>query len=101
MMTISNTFSITAGIAQTKVANNNSDRTASADAIDRVSQIPTAAELSLQNSQSSERASNQPKDPDIPAEQIRVSVTTGESNIRGNLSPVQAAELYKSISKLL
>lgn len=101
MMTISNAFSVTAGIEQVKVAKQSSNRTAAAEIVDRSSQIPTAAELTRQNQQSVERSNNQPVDPDLPAEQIRVSVTTGQSNIRGNLSPMQAADLYEQISKLL
>jgi hypothetical protein len=101
MMTISNAFSVTAGIEQVKVAKQSSNRTAAANVIDKSSQIPTAAELTLQNQQSVDRANNQPSDPNLSAEQIRVSVSTGQSNIRGNLSPVQAAELYEQISKLL
>lgn len=100
-MIISNSIPVTAGIEQTKVAKNQAARTESAQIIDKQSQIPTAAELSVINTESTERANNQPEDPQIAAEQIRVSVTTGESNIRGNLSPVKAAEIYETISKLL
>ena len=100
-MNISNSIPVTVGIEQTKVTNQEVARTQSAQIIDRSSQIPTAAELSVINSDSTERANNQPEDPKIAAEQIRVSVTTGESNIRGNLSPVKAAEIYETISKLL
>lgn len=100
-MIISNSIPVTAGIEQTKVAKNQATRTDAAEIIDRKSQIPTAAELSLKNAESTQRANNQPKDPEINAEQIRVSVTTGQSNIRGNLSPVKAAEIYETISKLL
>lgn len=100
-MIISNSIPVTAGIEQTKVATNQAARTESAQIIDKQSQIPTAAELSVINAESTERANNQPEDPQIAAEQIRVSVTTGESNIRGNLSPVKAAEIYETISKLL
>lgn len=100
-MIISNSIPVTAGIEQAKVATNQAARTESAQIIDKQSQIPTAAELSVINAESTERANNQPEDPQIAAEQIRVSVTTGESNIRGNLSPVKAAEIYETISKLL
>lgn len=100
-MNVTNSIPVTAGIEQTKVTRQEVTRTPSAQIIDRQSQIPTAAELSVINAESTERANNQPKDPEIAAEQIRVSVTTGESNIRGNLSPVKAAEIYETISKLL
>lgn len=100
-MNVTNSIPVTAGIEQTKVTRQEVARTPSAQIIDRQSQIPTAAELSVINAESTERANNQPKDPEIAAEQIRVSVTTGESNIRGNLSPVKAAEIYETISKLL
>jgi len=100
-MKVTNSIPVTAGIEQTRVSNQSIPRTESAQIIDKTSQIPTASELSSINAASTERANNQPKDPEISAEQIRVSVTTGQSNIRGNLSPVRAAEIYAQISKLL
>jgi len=32
---------------------------------------------------------------------VRVSTTTGQSDIRGNLSPVQAAKIYEKIARLI
>lgn len=93
-------IAVTAGIEQTKVASTKA-RPAQVEIIDKKSQIPTAAELTQNNTDNINKANNQPTDPNIPAEQIRVSVTTGESNLRGNLSRGQAAEIYKQISKLL
>lgn len=100
-MNVTNSIPVTAGIEQTKVTRQEVARTDAAQTIDKQSQIPTAAELSQVNAQSTERANNAPSNPTISAEQIRVSVTTGQSNIRGNLSPVKAAEIYETISKLL
>lgn len=100
-MNVTNSIPVTAGIEQTKVTRQDVTRTDAAQALDRQTQIPTAAELSLNNAESTERANNSPTNSTIAAEQIRVSVTTGQSNIRGNLSPVKAAEIYETISKLL
>lgn len=100
-MNVTNSISVTAGIEQTRVTRQNVTRTSAAQSLDRQSQIPTAAELSNINTQAEQRARTEPKDPEISAEQVRVSVTTGQSNIRGNLSPVKAAEIYETISKLL
>ncbi|NVK24263.1 MAG: hypothetical protein HWE10_04995 [Gammaproteobacteria bacterium] len=91
---------VTAGIEQTKVTSSSS-RTKQAEVIDKASQIPSAAALSRANESNIEKANNQPTDPQIASEQIRVSVTTGESNIRGNLSKGQATEIYKQISQFL
>ena len=93
-------IAVTAGIEQTKVTSKSS-RTTQTEVIDKASQIPTAAALSRANQSNTEKANNQPKDPEISSEQIRVSVTTGESNVRGNLSKGQAADIYKQIAQFL
>lgn len=99
-MSISN-FSVTAGIEQTKVASGALVRPKQAEVIDKVSQIPTAAELTEKHSQNVHISNNLPKDPNITSEQVRVTSTSGQSDIRGNLSPVQAAKIYEKISRLL
>ena len=100
-MNISQSLPVTAGIEQTRVAKQGDTRPQSAQVLDKTNQIPSAAEVSVQHAQSEQRQNAIPKDPEIAAEQIRVSVTTGESNIRGNLTPVKAAEIYQTIAKLL
>ncbi|MDU0112106.1 hypothetical protein RT723_03640 [Psychrosphaera aquimarina] len=99
-MSISN-YSVTAGVEQTKVASRVAVRTKQAEIIDKVSQIPTAAELTRQNSQNVHISGNLPQEPQIESEQVRVSSTTGQSDIRGNLSPVQAAKIYEKIARLI
>lgn len=91
---------ITAGIEQTRVAQGSS-RPKQTDIIDAKTSIPTAAAVEQNNTASRKVANNKPDDPQLAAEQIRVSVTTGESNVRGNLTPAKAAELYQQIAKLL
>ena len=93
-------FPVTAGIEQTKLISGTA-RTESAQIIDQSSQIPTAADLSVENQQSTERANSSPSDPDISSEQVRVSVTTGQSSVRGNLSRGEATNIYQQIAKFL
>ena len=100
-MNISNSFVVNAGIEQAKVSTSGPVRTTAAEIIDRASKIPTAAQLSGANTESSDSAKNTPEQTESFSEQIRVTVTTGQSNIRGNLSPNQAIELYEKIAKLL
>lgn len=90
---------ITAGIEQTKVAQTKV-RPETAKVIDTESGLVTAAALDVQSS-NTQQPQAQSQDPEIAAEQVRVSVTTGETNVRGNLTPAKAAELYQQIAKLL
>lgn len=90
---------ITAGIEQTKVAQTKV-RPETAKVIDNESGLVTAAALDVQSS-NTQQPQAQTQASEIAAEQVRVSVTTGESNVRGNLTPAKAAELYQQIAKLL
>ena len=93
---------LTAGVEQTRVSKATSTRPDAAQVIDRETKTPTASAInrSREPSQQQQQVIEQPN-PDIPKEQIRVSVTTGEINIKGNLTPAKAAEIYAKIAKLL
>lgn len=102
------TTPVTAGIEQSRVQrSNNVGRTDSANVIDRATQISTAANLDNQQSISAgqQAAATQPPATQTPVhiakEQIRVTSTLGKGDIRGNLSPARAAEIYAAIAKLL
>ena len=93
---------VTAGIEQAKTRSATSSRTDAAQVTDRVTKINTAAAVDLSRvpSQQRQQTIDNPT-PAIPKEQIRVSVTTGEINVKGNLTPAKAAEIYQKIAKLL
>ena len=97
------TTPVTAGIEQSRVQrSNNVGRTDSANVIDRATQIPTAANLDNQQSISAGQQAAAAQPPvHIAKEQIRVTSTLGKGDIRGNLSPARAAEIYEAIAKLL
>ena len=93
---------VTAGIEQTKTSNAVSTRPDKAQVIDRTTNINPAAAVDLSRTPSQQRQQTiDNPTPDIPKEQIRVSVTTGEINVKGNLTPAKAAEIYQQIAQLL
>ena len=103
MTSLGSNVPVTAGIEQARTSNTkNVGRTESANVIDRASQIPTAASLDNQQAISSAQQAVAKQPPvHIAKEQVRVTTTLGKGDIRGNLTPARAAEIYEAIAKLL
>lgn len=98
MTLIGTSLPVNAGIEQTQASNATSPKPIAAQTIDRVTQVSTKAEIAESSQGNLPSQSSQSY---IDKEQIRVSVTTGEINIKGNLSPAKATQIYQQIAKLL
>ena len=102
MATINGGFAVTAGVEQARVSGIGSTRPQNTDAIDRQTAIPTAASIDNTNASNIENKQiNDSPEPNIPRDYIRVTSTIGKNDIRGNLSPSKATEIYEKIAQLL
>lgn len=92
----------TAGIEQTQVSRSASARSESAQIIDKATSLPSAATIqrSVNQAQSDGQVAATGREV-VNNEQIRISSSLGQSNIRGNLSRERASELYEQIAKLI
>lgn len=92
----------TAGVEQTIVSRSVSARSEVGQVLDKVTRIPSSATVqqSVNQSLSDSRAANTASAV-VNKEQIRVTSSMGQNDIRGNLTREKASELYQQIAKLL
>lgn len=100
-MTIQFNPPVTAGFEQNKVSNSVAANGRVSNSSEQGQKIEVAARLSVINKDNIDDANGQQDAVELSNEQIRISSSLGESDIRGNLSPVKAAEIYKKIAQLL
>lgn len=84
--------------SNTAIAKEPEQNTKAAVETTKTAPAPIRVNVQISGSATNQSAANKE---DIKSEQVRVSTSLGQSDIRGNLSHTEAVKIYENIAKLI